>query len=182
MEKLVCFFILALVVLSGFQCGTSQVGDESILESLHAAGIKELPAYVNELRANVTSEPIVVEMRVSKEDDQYVYAEMFLSKPYLEGEKLPVSVSVSQASADSVFFLLYHTSSYLTKADSISMTKKLGSYNLVVDDILDWTKYGDWSTHDYDYLTFIFCREDMSIYTITKRAEKNVGGLPLPDC
>lgn len=176
MDKLI--IIMSILVL--FAC-TNQVERGSYCQAITDIGIQEIQSYLKTLDTIEAVTPNIIEYRINNKGD-YFYADMFVSKPYLMGQEFPRLWHKMSFEERDIYLLVYCNNLSLSNEDSLNLLKEIRTENLVVDDVLDWTKYGEWSTHDFGSFKFIFCKDDVSNFTVNTRVQEIENNLEKPNC
>lgn len=168
MNKLIVFIIFI------FGCGANESNQ---LHEIEKIALEEAPRLIDSLGISKG----VLALHVTKEDD-YLVGDMFLSAPYLKGQKIPSFYHKFKYPQGEISLLVYIDNIKISKNDSLVMLHKLEDDKLVVDNVLEWTLSQAYSTHDLESFKIIFCNSDIRNYTVNTRLQYVEDKLIYPEC
>lgn len=168
MNKVIVFIIFI------FGCGANESNQ---LHEIEKIALAETPRLIDSLGINKG----ILELHVTKEDECLV-GDMFLSGPYLKGQKLPSFYHKFKYPEGEISLLIYIDNIQISQKDSLVMMHKLEDDKLVVDNVLEWTLSQAYSTHDLESFKIFFCNSNIKNYTVNTRLQYVEDKMIYPEC
>jgi len=174
--------IVMLSILTLLSCKNPREEQKAYCKTITDIGINNVQEFLKSLDSVEIIDAKIIEYRIENNDVNYFFADMFISKPYLKGQELPKYYRKVKYQEREIHLLVYCDNFSLTLEDSIKILTEIINEKLVVNNVLEWTTYGDWSTQDINYLRFIFCKNDVYKYTKIIRNQVIENELNKPNC
>ena len=178
MDKL----IILILLLTFAKCTLSDTNKNSKYQKMIDIGANEVQNYLKSLDSIEIANADIIEYRIEGHNQNYFFADMFISKPYLKGEVIPKYYKKVTLNNKTLHLLAYCDKFFLSHKDSLRTLSDLKTEDLVVNDLSEWTTYGKWVINDFEHFKFIFCKEDISNFTVNTRVQEVENNLEKPNC
>lgn len=175
MEKL----IVILSLFFFFSCTHSRTDQ---CQKMTDIGISKVHNYLKILDSVEAIIPKIIEYRIENGDEDYFFADMFVSGLYIKGSHLPRHYQKITYQKRNIHLLVYCDAFPISQSDSLKILNKISAEKLVVNDVLEWTKNSEWSTNDFERFKFIFCKNNVSKFTTNTRLQDIEKNLNKPNC
>lgn len=133
--------------------------------------MKQVVNFIETLDSVDSITPSVIELQITENADFFI-GNVFVSGVYIRGNKIPIDCDELLFKNKSVHVLTYCYCCSTNIKDSLVVLEELGRKKLIANNVVDAAQLDEWSTNDFYSLKFVFCKEDVSIFSTTTRLDE----------